>query len=145
MPRKCTSCTRPILHGNQFVSFSAPWQYKKLSPKKVTRCEYCKILFTYTDIILFKTKHYLHYLQSFLKVMMISLDLRVLLSWRKWRTGCLKVLARGSQKKTCKWKNKGIVLFLETMWIHWFMPRKDNLLDKYKFKVQNRYSSWIDV
>ena len=58
----------------------------KNCPKKVTRCEYCKILFTNAGIILIKTKRkrqftcpktgkekchvanvYLHYLQSYLK------------------------------------------------------------------------------
>ena len=59
---------------------------QKIAPKKVTRCEYCKILFTNADIFLIKTKGkrqfacpktekekchvanaYLHYLQSCLK------------------------------------------------------------------------------
>ena len=79
-----TCCTRPILHANQFVSVHL--DDTKNCPKKVNKCEYCKILFTNAEIVLVKTKGkrqftcpktgneichvanvYLHYLQTCLK------------------------------------------------------------------------------
>ena len=78
--------------------------------------------------------------------MMVNLDLRVLLCWKKRLTDCLKVLARSSRNKTWKCKNKSIFFFLERMWICCLVyAKKDDPLDKYKFKLNNRYSSWNEV
>ena len=132
-------------------------------PKKITRGEYCKILFTNADIVLIKTKGkrqftcpktgkekchvanvYLHYLQSCLNGYDSKFRFKsvVVLRW----ANCLKVLVRRSQNKICKWKNTFFSLFkMDVNSLFSFCQKKDDPLDKYKFKVNNRCSSWKEV
>ena len=72
--------------------------------------------------------------------MMVRLNFRPSLCGKKRWTDYLKVIARGSENKTC------IFLFLKMMWIPCLVyAKKDDPIDKCKSKFRNRYSSWNEV
>ena len=101
--------------------------------KKVTRCEYCKILFTSTDILLVKTigkrqftclktgkekyhvvNVYLHSLKSCLNGYDVKFRFESVVVLKKAMSRLPESVSGGSQNKTCKWKNI-LFLFLKKM------------------------------